>query len=347
MSEPRAKQGGRGGVSPGTTPASHAAGVWSRRRRILSAVLQVAIVAAVVWFAARTLGGQWAAFRERALTVRPRWTGVLGSAVLVLATYALLIESWRALVRALGDRLEYGDAARIWAVSNLGRYVPGKVWSIGAMGVLAQRVGVSPVAAAGSAVLGTLVNLAAGFVVLFLAGHEVLAALFPGAARVAALLPVLGGVSLFAVPVLLPLAARLAAGVTGRPYTPVRVPARTLLGVSAANVASWVLYGVAFRWLAGALLPNLAGKWGEYVAVFAGSYLAGYLALVIPGGIGVRELSMTAALVRLGAATPPDAALLAVASRLWLTVLELAPGLVFLARGALRPAPRSRSDVSV
>jgi hypothetical protein len=34
----------------------------------------------------------------------------------------------------------------IWSVSNLGRYVPGKLWSIGAMGLMAQRAGVSPVA---------------------------------------------------------------------------------------------------------------------------------------------------------------------------------------------------------
>jgi hypothetical protein len=160
---------------------------------------------------------------------------------------------------------------------------------------------------------------------------------------------VLGTLGLLATPVALPLVARLAARVTGRSYVPVRLPARVLLGVSAANVASWILYGVAFRWLAGALLPGLAGKWVEYVAVFAGSYLAGYLALVVPGGLGVRELSMAAALYRLGVADEPTAALLAVASRLWLTVLELAPGLIFLARGALRSGPRSpsRSDVPV
>jgi hypothetical protein len=315
--------------------------------RRLSAVVQVVVIGAVAWFAARSLGDQWTAFRERALEVRPNWWGIVGSALLVLLTYALLVQSWRALVRAWGDRLSYGDAARIWAISNLGRYVPGKVWSIGAMGVLARRAGVSPVAAAGSAVLGTLVNLAAGFVVLFLAGRDVLAALFPGAARFAALLPVLGVAGLVAVPATIPLVARAAARLTGRAYVPVRVPARVLLGVSAANVASWIFYGVAFRWFAGALLPDLAGKWVEYVAVFAGSYLAGYLALVVPGGLGVRELSMAAALVRLGAADAPSAALLAVASRLWLTVLELAPGLAFVARGALRPAPPSRSDASV
>jgi len=315
-------------------------------RRLLSFVLQAVVIAVVLWFAARSLGGQWDSFHVQAMTLRPRWGAVLGSAALVLATYALLVESWRTLVRAWGDHLDYTDAARIWAVANLGRYVPGKLWSIGAMGVMAQRAGVSPVAATGSAVLGTVVNLAAGFIVLALTGADVVQALFPDARRLPVLVPVLGGIGLVAVPFLLPLATRLAARVTGRVYEPVRVPIRTLFVVVAANLASWVLYGVAFRWLAGALLPGLAGKWGVYVAVFAGSYLAGYLALIVPGGLGVRELSMAAALVRVGT-DAPSAALLAVASRLWLTVLELAPGLLFLARGALRPAPRSRPDAPV
>lgn len=315
-------------------------------RRLLSFVLQAVVIAVVLWFSARSLSGQWDSFRVQAATLRPRWGAVLGSGVLVLVTYALLVESWRTLVRAWGDHLNYADAAQIWAVSNLGRYVPGKLWSIGAMSVMAQRAGVSPVAAAGSAVIGTVVNLAAGFVVLALTGSDVVRAVMPAAARLAVLIPVLGGMGLVAIPLLLPIASRIAARVTGRVYEPVRVPARTLLVVVATNVASWVLYGLAFRWLAGALLPGLAGKWGVYVAVFAGSYLAGYLALVVPGGIGVREVSMAAALVRVGT-DAPSAALLAVASRLWLTVLELAPGLLFLARGALRLAPRSRPDASV
>jgi hypothetical protein len=161
------------------------------------------------------------------------------------------------------------------------------------MGLLAQRAGVSPVAAAGSALLGTLVNLAAGFIVLFFAGPSVISTLAPRAAPYAALLPIVGGLALLALPALLPVIGGLAARVTRRPYVPRRFRMTTLARVAAANVASWVLYGVAFRWLAGALLPGLAGKWVEYVAVFAGSYLAGYLALVVPGGIGVRELSMT------------------------------------------------------
>jgi hypothetical protein len=318
----------------------HPGRLWVRR------VLQAVILGAVLWFAGRSLADQWSGVKGYAAQLRPDWPAVLGSTLLVLATYGLLIESWRVLVRAGGDRLAYRDAVRIWAVSNLGRYLPGKLWSIGALSVLSRDVGVSPAVAAGSAVIGTLVNIAAGFVVLSLVGGEVLGAMFPRLARVAPHLPVVGLLGLVAVPVALPWAARLVGRVTGRAPARLHVPARVALVVIGANVAAWLLYGVAFRWLAGALRPDLAGKWQLYSAVFAGSYLAGYLALVVPGGLGVREVSMAAALVRAGGADPAAATVLALASRLWLTVLELLPGLVFVARGALRTGHRSSPDVT-
>lgn len=322
----------------------------TRRPRIPPGVARAAqalILAVVLWFAAAALAEQWGMVRRQAGTLRPRWDGVAGSALLVLATYGVLVQSWRTLVGAWGDRLGFADAARIWAVSNLARYVPGKLWSVGAMGMLAQRAGVSPVAATGSAVIGLVVNLAAGFVVLFIAGADVVRALVPGVGRAAALLPIIGVLGLAATPLLLPTLARLAARVSKRDLPTLNVPLRSLLVVIAANVTSWLGYGIAFRWFAASLVPTSAGDWTGYVAVFAGSYLAGYLALVVPGGIGVREAFMIAGLHRLGIADLPTATLLAVASRLWLTVLELLPGLVFLARGAAHPVvPRPSPDAS-
>jgi uncharacterized membrane protein YbhN (UPF0104 family) len=113
-----------------------------------------------------------------------------------------------------------------------------------------------------------------------------------------------------------------------------------------ANVAAWVGYGVAFRVLALALVPASAGNWLQYVAVFTGSYLIGYLSLILPGGIGAREVAMVGSLTALGLTSTVDAWLLAVVSRLWLTVLEVAPGLIYLARDASLRLPPSRSDVS-
>jgi hypothetical protein len=75
-----------------------------------------------------------------------QWPPVILATALVFAAYAVLIEAWRRMLTALAPgndaELGFGSAARIWFVSNLGRYVPGKVWSNGAMAMLAHRAGV-------------------------------------------------------------------------------------------------------------------------------------------------------------------------------------------------------------
>ena len=112
------------------------------------------------------------------------------------------------------SREDYADRLLRLPVAEYDRRRTGDLMSrVGADTTLLRATVTSGVVeVAGSAVLGTLVNLAAGFVVLFLAGRDVLAALFPGAARYAGLLPALGAAGLVAVPILLPVAARVAGG---------------------------------------------------------------------------------------------------------------------------------------
>ena len=315
-------------------------------RRVVIWLVTLAVVALVLWQAGTQLAGQWDAVRARAGALRPDWRLVLASAVLVLATYALLVHAWRSLVAAWGSRLPFWNAARIWSISNLGRYLPGKLWSIAAMGLLSRQAGVPATAASGAAIAGTLVNIAAGFAVLLVAGSRGIGAVAPGGATIARAIAIAATAGLLLLPVALTPALRLAARLLRRDAPTREAPARVLWLVVGANVVAWVGYGLAFRVLALSIAPGSAGNWLEYLAVFTGSYLAGYLALVIPGGIGVREVAMVGALTALGLATPVEAWLLAAVSRLWLTVLEVAPGLLFLARDASLRFPPSRSDVS-
>ncbi|HUF30984.1 MAG TPA: hypothetical protein VMM77_10060, partial [Gemmatimonadaceae bacterium] len=157
-----------------------------RARRQFVWGAQVVLAVAVVWFAVDRLRGQWGDVAATAASLDPRWTIITASAVVVLLTYALLIQTWRVVVSGWGERLTYADAARIWTVSNLGRYLPGKVWQLGAMAYLAQQRGVSGVVAAGSALVVTVINLIAGFVVAAITGADLLG--FPpiGVALIAA-----------------------------------------------------------------------------------------------------------------------------------------------------------------
>ncbi|GJG88695.1 hypothetical protein tb265_38760 [Gemmatimonadetes bacterium T265] len=310
------------------------------RGRARTAFLVVA-VAAVAWFLVRHVAGQWGAYRAVALALRPRWPLVVGASALVLGTYALLIQSWRALVTGWGGRLAYWTGVRIWTVSNLARYVPGTLWSIGAMGLLAENAGVPPGAAAGAAILNTLLNLAAGCVVLAVAGGDYVARVIPGIAHPRLLGAIVGVAGAVALPVALPLLTALAARVLRRDR-PAPLPFRNVVGAFVANLVAWVAYGLAFGWFARGMLPSIGRNWAGYVAVFTGSYLTGFLALLAPGGLFVREAAMVVALTTTGMASRTDAEVLAIAQRLWLTVLEIIPGLTFLAAGALRSRRAAR-----
>ena len=295
-------------------------------RRLLVGA-QVAFAIAVVWFAADRVSEQWSALRDVRQSIDVRWPPLLLASALVLLTYALLIETWRAVLSAWSARLPFWQAARITSVSNLGRYVPGKIWQITAMGLMAQRRGVPPVAAAGSAILTNLVSILTGLGVVLASGSRFLRLSGAAVAGIAVL-----GLCVVLAPFIVPRVTALAERVLRRPMTVMKVPARSIWIAALGSLCAWLLYGTAFQLLARGVLGSSAGAWSAYVAVYTGSYLAGFLALFAPGGIVVRESVMVLGLTQLGLATNAEAVVLAVASRLWLTILEVVPGLFFLAR---------------
>lgn len=325
--------------------APEAAGApWGEAGRVAWRGLLLAIVVVVMVLVARVVVGQWDAVRVSAAGLRPHSGWLALSSALVLASYVLLIQTWRYVLASTGERLDFTTAARIWFVSSFGKYVPGKVWAITAMSVMAGRAGVSPVAAAGSSIVVQLLNVAAGFAVMIAAGGEALRGDLAWARPVAIAAVLLSLATLALAPFALPRALALVGRWTHRPLSFRTMPAGALWIAALGNVLAWVLYGVAFRLFSRAILGEATGATAGYVAVYTSSYLFGYLAFFAPGGVGVREGALVALLPRFGLASFGDAVLLAALSRLWLTVLEIVPGLLFLAREGLRARPTQTVD---
>ncbi|MEW5915855.1 MAG: lysylphosphatidylglycerol synthase domain-containing protein [Gemmatimonadota bacterium] len=302
--------------------------------RPLAAILFVAFAVAVVV-------SQWDEVSQALATTRVVWTNVALSTVTVLVAYVILIETWRRTVSAWGERIGWRDAARIWFVSNLGRYVPGKVWQIGAMGVLAQESGVSPIAATGSAVVVNIVSIIAGFAVVVATGGRVLARYAGETIALAAVLIL----ALVALPLGITMATRLYRRMTKRELNLGSLPARAMIVALVGTSIAWLLYGIAFRWFALGVGVG-GGTLASYTAAYTLSYLLGYLVLLAPGGIGVREGALVASMTQLGLATAGEATIVAVTSRLWLTALEVVPGVLLLAFSATgrRPAASTHRD---
>jgi len=287
--------------------------------------------AAVLFFAARSLASQWDKVGSRLSHIQFAWQWIGAATVLVLVTYALLIEGWRRVLGAWDSHLPFMQAARIWFLSNLGKYVPGNIWSLTAMGVMARKRGLSGLAAAGSSVIMQMVSLVTGTAIVMVSGAKLLGQpLLVGAAVLVLAIVLLGA------PRFLPPLAVWVGTMIGKDIAPPSVPATSIWTAAVANTLSWLLYGLAFQFFVRGLLGAAPGEISSYVAVYTAAYILGFISPIAPAGLGVREFTLAAFMTQLGLANEVDAALVAIAARLWLTIVELVPSGLYIAAGARR-----------
>ncbi|MET3963051.1 uncharacterized membrane protein YbhN (UPF0104 family) [Marmoricola sp. OAE513] len=278
---------------------------------------------AVLGFAWLGLRGRWeeigAALGD---TSGPRLLVAFAAVVLGLLVTGRL---WQRLMSILGASLPYVDAQATFFVGQLGKYIPGSVWSIGAQADLARRYDVP----ARSTVTGGL---------LFL-GYHVATAVALGAAVLLSgaldapwptwLTVVALGVALIGLTP--PLVRRVAVAIATQDVSLSWV--RTL-EVLALMALAWLTYAVALVLLVpGAPWSDLAALGGA----FAAAYAVGVLVVLAPAGVGARETVFVLLLTPLLGVGPATA--LALLARVLHT---LADGALALVWWSLRRSTRKR-----
>jgi uncharacterized membrane protein YbhN (UPF0104 family) len=276
----------------------------------------VVVVAVVAGFFVVTLAARWNDVISLKWRLEP---GLFAVATVVLAlSYVLVAWLWGlAMARASGLGTVAG--ARIWFLSNLARYVPGNVWSYVGAVELARREGVARrttlAVMALTQVLSVGVALAAGLPVLLAERARLGRPALLGALVVVALAAL---AALFRRR-LLGLARRRLPGFDPATLAP---SAGTVVLLVAGYAAYWVVTGLAFATLVASLYPLAAADVPLVVAAYAAAYAAGFLALLTPAGLGVREGVLVIALAPVLPAGP--ALVVALVSRVWMMLVELA-----------------------
>ena len=296
--------------------------VWVR------AAVGVLILAAVVWAAARN----WSAVSGDLAR--------LGAAPLLLALLlgvvgpALAMLGWRVLLADLGSPLALAPAAGVFFVGQLGKYLPGSVWTVLAQAEMGARLAVPRRRSAVVGLLAIGLSVLSGLVVGLASAPLLLGSRSVGTLGWAAL----------AVPLLvLACWPRLLNAVIGRCLRIARrdplehdLSGRAVLATMGWFVGSWLVFGLQTLVLAssvgsgaGGAGPGGAGAGGAgpggagllALATVSGYALAGtlgMLAVVSPAGLGVREGLLA---LLLGPVLGPTAALAVVLlSRFCITV---------------------------
>ncbi len=303
-------------------------------------VLLVLIVLAVVLIL--KYGNEWLSEITQ-LNWEPDPMLVALSVFLVLISYWFTPFGWIWISKELGSTSDSSELRGIWFASQLGRYIPGKIWLfVGRAGYLKSN-GVSTLNAA-LAPLYELMHTAAAVGIITLSATL----LFPeflnsNILRVAG---VIAGICMLVLPLLHPVQknvyrlrekrgrSTVGSGRTDRitfipPYLSIRI-----IGLFSAIL---IIRGLSlFIWLAALGIPN-KGIW-ICIAATPLSWLAGYIFFLVPGGIGVREAATVAMIAGPGETGPILAAVLG--QRLLLAVIE-----VILAGISAKSIPLLRREV--
>ncbi len=253
---------------------------------------------------------------------RISWGWLLASLGLATLDLFLMAGIWVGLFRARGGTVDLLTGMRIWLVTNLGRYIPGKVWQfVGMAAYMRERSGEGALAL-GATITFQLLSLLTGLAVaLAVLGTRALE--LPGGSPVRVALLIVALVATLH-PAVMRVLVRLAARLLSEDAEPGTPKVADDLRAAGGLLVAWGVYGLGFWCLArGTMSGPLPGP-VVLAGVFAAGYVVGYLALIAPGGIVIREGAIAGFLAALTPLSLGVAAALAAMTRIWIIFSELA-----------------------
>jgi hypothetical protein len=291
-----------------------------------SSHVRLALLAVVLACCGYGLAAEWPG--ARAALDRTQWYAVAGSVAAAMAAAGCMMLAWRALLADLGSPLPVATAAKVTFLGQLGKYVPGAIWSFAAHVELGYDQDVPRRRGAASVVTALAVTVAVGLAIAALGLPLASAAAARHYRWALAALPVI--LVLLCPPLLGRLTDR-ALGVLRVPRLERRPSWRGLAVAVGWTVLGWLLLGLQ-AWL---LLASMTGRGADVLLLAVGGYAlacsAALMLVVFPNGIGAREVILIAALAPV--LDRPAALALAVLARAGTTISDLAWGGIAMAVG--------------
>lgn len=260
------------------------------------------------------------------------WKSLIATVAAIALAMMCGVKVWQHLLAAMGTEISFGHAAQVNLVGQLGKYLPGSVWAFVLQAQLGKRFKIPRARA--------LVSL------LLTAGMTIVTALTLGALLARPLADKWGGWAWLLAAGPLTLIAILPPVLTWIANLALRLMRRlqldaNLRGSEVAKALAWsfmaaLLYGLHLWLLTGSLARQTLSGYFLATGAIALAMAAGFIAFVLPSGIGVREAILVAALAPI--ATVNQAFAIALASRILFTIADLVSAFagVAISRATLR-----------
>lgn len=306
--------------------------------------LTLFLVAASLVFLAHRVRTDWQALEQVEITLVPLPFAL--HLVLTATSFLLLTLGWHALLRLLGARLPLAASAHSWFLGGLARYVPGKVASLLGRLVICRRHGVPPTTAGLGLVMEQALYAVLALAFLLVAALVQAPVVPTSPPALALLVAVAAAIALLLHPRIFHPLSAWGLRLTGTaPDGAARPRPGALLAVAALLLAGWLVYGIGGYFLVRSLTALEAVHLPTVTLAFLGAWAAGFLAFLVPAGLGVREATLALLLSPL-LRGPADVAVAVLARLTWVGVELAGAGLASLAVRGRSPeaAPVGRAD---
>lgn len=302
-------------------------GVRSLRSKILGAL----VVGIILFFLARQLIRSWDEIPFNQFRLEIGWLTL--SYLGLLVSFLLTVRAWQEIMSSLKQSMNYYSSWWVITGSYLGKYIPGHVWAIGGRMWLCKRQGISE-KHSGTGMLLEMLLLLLGSLLIFSSG--LLLPSFPSPFNTES--GVLSWVYLLLIPEpfllavlftsLLSWALRTMAKLVFKREISLEIDRKILARALILIITSSFIQGLAFYMLARSIYPVDMKVMLHFIALYNGAWAAGFLSIVAPGGLGVREGAL---ILLLKPYLPTSVAIIIAAlARLWITLFEIAMALIGL-----------------
>lgn len=306
-------------MNEASPPSNRAVRIWQLIKLVLFCV--------VVVFVIQRAHQIWKSAPSDPIEIHALW--LIPASLTYVLSWLPSVWFWEALMKRTGQPIDWWTATRAYYVGHLGKYVPGKALVLVIRGTMVKDVGVDPILAGLMVVYETLVFMAAGIALGIASAPWVFGEAFwqrlPSWLRWFSEYPVLSVAVVFVgIFATTPFSAWIFTNL-GRKAVPstatgIVIPAISPWLVSQGVVATtfgWLLHAVSL----GFVLQSVSSHpvdWSQFpiwLAATTCSMVGGFLVIIAPGGLGVREGLLIEVLQRQAQIGPATAVLAAVLVR--------------------------------
>ena len=213
------------------------------------------------------------------------------------------------------------EAWRISSIASLGRYLPGKIWLFVGKIAMSKQLGLDIKRVSSSLIFEIIGNVSGAFIVFvfFLLSID---QLFDIKINKYYLLLIVPFMSFLVYPNLLINFLNFVLKILKKEIVSERIKIKNIIFLITVFALDWIYQGFLFSIIVSFFGLNLFDNLHALIFINAASWLIGFLSIMSPGGIGIREGVMIELLSEIGV-LKQNAIQISIMARIWMTIPDL------------------------